>query len=651
MAQVTNIASVRASDARNEDFDAMLDAFDAEQIEGDLDELCQELATESEPKVPASWQTPLSRAEHRLKSRITKRANSKPMPNEKLVGLLDEKMDLRGRPDGYKATAYNATLILQNDPRTHGALSLDLFTGNIRVEKPVQFRTVGLANISCEPGGDNFWDDHEGALNTWLGSPVEAGGWGLVVGAGSMANAVRNAAYQNASHPIYEQITSAKWDGQPRLDTALTRWLRLDERNQAYNHAVSRLTFVAAVTRLLEPGHKFDFMPVLQGIQGSAKSSLIEVWSLGYFGEISEPRQFTDSKVMNEMTAGKWFIELPELAALLGVNSRTVKSKLSSKADRARAAYSKYTEERKRGFITVGTSNDKGYLIDPTGNRRFWPLMVGATEQNPVDLAAVRAEIQQVYAEAIEVYRQMRCAQHEGDLPLFLTGEADEIAKRLQGMATIETPEHAFAGWLTGWLSEPSSGKFSRIEVGGLTYRDRFCMREAFEAYHRDAGVDRVPDYDAKAAALVRGAIDMLPFVSKGATARFERYGAQQSYAVDPEWLEAQVTREDAEQQAASQDAPAEPQTPKAVAAITDEWDAVESALTGQASEPVKHPASEAPRAEAVAATEPAKARENRAAPDWDDHGTVISIAGLLSTLNVKSGATSNVVSLVDARK
>lgn len=617
MAKVANTNNVVSFEDMKDDFDALSDAFDAEQIEGDLDDLCEELAADDQPKVPPTWQTPLTRAEHRLKSRITKRTNSKPMTHEKLVGLLDEKVDIRGRPDGYKATAYNATMILQNDPRTHGALSLDLFTGNIRVEKPVQFRTVGLANIHCEPDGENFWGDHEGAINTWLGSPVEAGGWGLVVGSAAMENAVRNAAYQNASHPIYEQISSVKWDGTPRLDTALTRWLRLDERNQPYNHAVSRLTFVAAVTRLLEPGHKFDFMPVLQGIQGSAKSSLIEEWSLGYFGEISEPRQFTDSKVMNEMTAGKWFIELPELAALLGVNSRIVKSKLSSKADRARAAYSKYTEERKRGFIAVGTSNDKGYLIDPTGNRRFWPLWVGATEQNPVDLAAVRAEIQQVYAEALEVYRQMRCEQRDGDLPLFLTGEADEIAKRLQGEATIETPEHAFSGWLTSWLSEPSSGKFSRIEIDGVTYRDRFCMREAFEAYHRDAGAERLPDYDAKATALVRGAIDMLSFVRKGTTSRFDRYGSQQSYVVDQDWIEAQAAQN-------HQTDPDPVEEPRRGSPLRDEWEHVEAALSDA-------PATEAmTSAPLISKPEPAD--------------TAISLTGFSIPMNVAPGNDSNVI-------
>ena len=161
--------------------------------------------------------------------------------------------------------------------------------------------------------------------------------------AADMGNAVRNAAYQNASHSIYEQIISKKWDGKPRLDKALTKWLRLEKRNAAYNERVSRLLFLAAVVRLIEPGHKFDFLPVIQGLaQGTGKSSFIEAIALDHFGELNESKHLNDSKIMNEMTFGCWFLELTELSALMGSSAETVKSKLSSRKDRARGAYSKY---------------------------------------------------------------------------------------------------------------------------------------------------------------------------------------------------------------------------------------------------------------------------------------------------------------------
>ena len=469
---------------------------------------------------PAPGQPPMSAAERRLVARITHRPGSRPLRGEQIADELDCALDRRGKPTGeFRGSAYNASMILMNDVRTHGALSMDLFTGNVRVVRPINFSSKVVARVHCEPGGENFWDDHEGALKTWLGAPAPAGGWGIRITADDMGNAVRNSAYQNARHPIYQEITSKPWDKTPRLDTVLTRWLRLDPHNAPYNAQVSRLMFVAAIARLFEPGHKFDFMPVIWTGQGVAKSTFIEAISLGHFGEMNEPKDITDAKVMNEKTAGCWFVELPELAALIGVNANTIKAKLSSKRDRARAAYSKYSEDRKRSFIMVGTTNTAMFLNDPSGNRRYWPLRVGATEQQPIDLGAVRAEIQQVYAEALWAYREMRAAQPDGDLPLFLTGEAAVIAKRLQGDASVESPEQSLAGWLKGWASDD------------LPEGQKFCARQAWDEYHRAReGADQAPAYGRRETLLMSSAISLVPEIRPANKARFQGYGEQRAY-------------------------------------------------------------------------------------------------------------------------
>ena len=49
----------------------------------------------------------------------------------------------------------------------------------------------------------------------------------------------------------------------------------------------------------------------------------------------------------------------------------------SRQSDRARMAYGHIVEEVPRQFIIVGTTNSSEYLIDLTGNRRFWPVKVG----------------------------------------------------------------------------------------------------------------------------------------------------------------------------------------------------------------------------------------------------------------------------------
>lgn len=591
MAKKVAKLSVVGTETARDDIDAML-AMATVEADADQDEVLAEFEAEfaaaedqGEPPAPrfaGANQWPVSRAEHRLIERITHRKGSRPISIDALKSKLDYKLDNRGNTIGFNPTAYNATMVLQNDPRTHGALELDLFTGNVRVSRTVRLKTTGVANLHARPEGENYWDDHESVLMTWLGAPDAEGGWGLVMGSDRMGQAVRNAAYKNARHPIYEVITSKPWDGVKRMDSAFERYLKLDPKNRAYNHQASRLFFVAAVTRLFEPGHKFDHMPVIQGLkQGSGKSSTVEALALGYFGELMDPRELNDTKLLNEITSGKWIIEFTELNALMGLSSTQVKSKLSSKKDKARAAYSKYVEERERSWVPIGTVQVKQYLHDPTGNRRFWPLSVGVTDKDPVDLDLIRSEIQQVYAEALATYRQMRVEQPDGDLKLCLTGEADEIAARLQSEAAVETPETTIAGWIQDWLVRPAApddAEHADLVIDGERYVTKFCSQQAFEAYHRAMGNERVPDYDTKAQRLMGTAIQLVPGVTEGNKRQFHKFGRQRTFYVDQERTVAEVNERNqarkAHEQAArtSKDSkPAKPWQDAAMAQIAKE--------------------------------------------------------------------------------
>lgn len=506
-------------------------ALDAQAQADELADAQDEDEPGDDTPVAAPGEPPMSVAELRLRARITHRPDAKPIHVDDIAADLDCVLDRRGKPtEDYRGTAYNASLIMMNDARTHGALSMDLFTGNVRVNRSVDFKSKVIARIHSHPDGENFWDDHEAAIKSWLGSPRWAGGWGLRLTAEEMGNAVRNTAYQNARHPIYEKITESPWDGVPRLDTALSRWLRLDPRNDAYNRQVSRWTFVAALARIIEPGHKFDFVPVLQGLpQGTAKSTFIETLALGHYGEVSEPKEFSDTKILMEQTAGCWFVELPELSALIGVNPKAIKSKMSSRKDRARGAYSKYREDRQRNFLFFGTTNEVFFLHDPTGNRRFWPLALSVSEEDPINLTAVSEELQQVYAEALCVYREMRAQQADGDLPLFLTGEAAVIAKRVQMDASVETPEQTFAGWMKDWAEHE------------LPAGEKFCGKQIWDSYHKFfRGDDQSPPYNRAEQMQVSTAIGLVPEIvpihpdPKKAKARFRDYGEQRAYVFKP---------------------------------------------------------------------------------------------------------------------
>lgn len=99
--------------------------------------------------------------------------------------------------------------------------------------------------------------------------------FGFDVGKYSILDAVQVLCVENSVHPIKEYLGGLEWDGISRIDTWLIDYMEVEDT--LYNRATSRLFFVAGVRRIKEPGCKFDTMIVLEGIQGSGKSTALSI--------------------------------------------------------------------------------------------------------------------------------------------------------------------------------------------------------------------------------------------------------------------------------------------------------------------------------------------------------------------------------------
>lgn len=218
---------------------------------------------------------------------------------------------------------------------------------------------------------------------------------GLHLPKAKFQDALRHYADLQQYHPVRDYLDTAQptWDGKSRVDT----WLidHAGAHDTPYIRAVSAATLIAAVRRIRRPGCKHDEMLVLEGAQGVGKSTVFEALC-------PDPEWFTDavnvamdSKQLMEVTAGKWFVEAPELSRMSGAEVEHVKSLLSRNRDSARMSYDRHVTMSRRQFVMVGTTNSEQYLIDETGNRRFWP--VGVTT---VDVEGVAKARDQLWAEA-----------------------------------------------------------------------------------------------------------------------------------------------------------------------------------------------------------------------------------------------------------
>src|SRR5262249_17159921 len=88
--------------------------------------------------------------------------------------------------------------------------------------------------------------------------------------------AVREVAWKNAYDPVLNMLNDcqSKWDGMKRLDTWVIKYLGCEDTR--LNRAIGCLVLIAACRRARSPGCKFDIITVLEGPEGTDKSTAIK---------------------------------------------------------------------------------------------------------------------------------------------------------------------------------------------------------------------------------------------------------------------------------------------------------------------------------------------------------------------------------------
>ncbi len=354
-----------------------------------------------------------------------------------------------------KSTIHNIATIVHNDARFWGAICYDEFSQQIVVRRDIKSKTKVVPEriVRDKVKGDRWQDSDDISIRAILAAPNGEGktGYGLgTVSERDINGAVVLASRRHRFHPVKDYLDDLVWDGVPRVERLFVD--HLGSPATPYHLEAAFSVMVASVARIYEPGHKFDFAPVLSGTQGKLKSTFIEtLYGESWFGEIS--CKLNDTQQIAETIGGKWGMEFPELAAFYKSDHNDAKQFMSRKVDTVRMAYDRRISEFPRQAIFWGTTNDRKYLKDPTGNRRWWPIVVMVSL---IDIPALAAIRDQLWAEALAIYRAMREEQPHGTLPLFLRSEEAQIeALSLQEEARTQTLPEVWAETIRQWLAKP----------------------------------------------------------------------------------------------------------------------------------------------------------------------------------------------------
>ena len=209
---------------------------------------------------------------------------------------------------------------------------------------------------------------------------------------GMVEDAIFMVAKENAMDSAKDFVSSLVWDKAPRLDN----WLHYTygAPQDEYHTKVGANWIKGLVKRIVYPGCKFDYVIVLEGPQGSKKST-----SLGVLGGDwhVETTMSTDSKDFFMQFEGKAIVEFSEGETLSRTEVKKMKAIITTQVDKYRKPYERTSQDFPRRCVFAMTTNQEEYLKDETGNRRWLPVSLVLDE---ADIEWLKTNRKQILAEA-----------------------------------------------------------------------------------------------------------------------------------------------------------------------------------------------------------------------------------------------------------
>ncbi len=203
----------------------------------------------------------------------------------------------------------------------------------------------------------------------------------------------------NLYNPVANWIESKPWDGTNRLAAIYATLTVHPEFPVEFKERLIYRWLLSCVAAALTPsGFTCRGVLTIQGSQGLGKTRWIaalvsdpllrdQVLRLGHH---------LDARNKDDVISAvsHWIVEIGELDSSFKKDVAALKGFLTNDSDKIRRPYGKADSEYPRKTVFAATVNDHNFLVDTTGNTRFWVLpVVAINHQHGIDMQQLFAQL------------------------------------------------------------------------------------------------------------------------------------------------------------------------------------------------------------------------------------------------------------------
>jgi len=210
---------------------------------------------------------------------------------------------------------------------------------------------------------------------------------------------------EQSINPVANWISSKAWDGENRLSSFYDTLTCHEDFSIELKHILMKRWLISAVAAAYKPqGFKARGVLTLQGAQSMGKTAWV---SALIPNEILRDKMIkldhhldANNKDSIMSAISHWVVEIGELDSSFKKDIARLKGFLTCDSDKLRRPYARVDSEYPRKTVFCATVNEANFLVDSTGNTRFWTLPVIKIDyEHDVDMQQLFAQILTLYKE------------------------------------------------------------------------------------------------------------------------------------------------------------------------------------------------------------------------------------------------------------